>query len=40
MLQGEKLKMVLSEVLYDLRQREMCYIKYEKKQGCFHLTVR
>jgi hypothetical protein len=36
----EKLKMVLSEVLYDLRQREMCYIKYEKKQGCFHLTVR
>ena len=36
----EKLKMVLSEVLYDLRQREMCYVKYEKKQGCFHLTVR
>ena len=36
----EKLKMVLSEVLFDLRQREMCYIKYEKKQGCFHLTVR
>ena len=36
----EKMKMVLAEVLYDLRQRDMCYIKYEKKQGCFHLTVR
>ena len=36
----EKMKMVLAEVLYDLRNRGMCYIKYEKKQGCFHLTVR
>ena len=36
----EKLKMVLAEVLYDMRDRGLCYIKYEKKQGCFHLTVR
>ena len=30
----------LSEVLRDLRQAEKCYIKYELKQGCFHITAR
>ncbi|MCM1312009.1 MAG: DUF5715 family protein [Bacteroides sp.] len=35
-----EMKLVLSEVLNDLRKRELCYVKYEKKQGCFHLTVR
>lgn len=34
------LKWVLSEVLRDMREQERCYIKYEVKQGCFHLTVR
>ncbi|MCE9461422.1 DUF5715 family protein [Bacteroides caccae] len=34
------LKLVLSEVLRDLRQAEKCYIKYELKQGCFHITAR
>ncbi len=33
-----KLKMVLAEVLRDLRKKEWCYIKYEVKQGCFHIT--
>ena len=33
-------KLVLSEVLRDLRQAEKCYIKYELKQGCFHITAR
>ena len=34
------LKRVLSEVLNDMREQERCYIKYEVKQQCFHLTVR
>ena len=36
----DKLKYVLSEVLRDLRQQGRCYIKYEKRQPCFHITVR
>lgn len=36
----EKLKLVLAEVLRDLRQKDWCYIKYELKQGCFHITTR
>ena len=36
----EKLKMVLAEVLRDLRKKEWCYVKYELKQGCFHITTR
>lgn len=35
-----KLKMVLAEVLRDLRKKEWCYVKYEVKQGCFHVTTR
>ena len=37
---SDKLKWVLSEVLRDLRQQERCYIKYEVRQPCFHITVR
>lgn len=37
---SDTLKLVLSEVLRDLRQTEKCYIKYELKQGCFHITAR
>jgi len=33
-------ELVLSEVLRDLRKAEKCYIKYELKQGCFHITTR
>ena len=39
-VRNDTLKFVLSEVLRDMRQRERCYIKYEVKQGCFHMTVR
>ena len=39
-VQSDTLKWVLSEVLRDMRQQERCYIKYEVKQGCFHMTVR
>ena len=36
----EKLKLVLSEVLRDLKKAGLCYIKYELRQGCFHITAR
>lgn len=36
----DTLKLVLSEVLRDLRKADKCYIKYELKQGCFHITTR
>jgi uncharacterized protein YcbK (DUF882 family) len=36
----DTLKLVLSEVLRDLRQADRCYVKYELKQGCFHITAR
>lgn len=37
---ADTLKLVLSEVLRDMRKSERCYVKYELKQGCFHITVR
>ncbi len=37
---SDTLKLVLSEVLRDLRKSEACYVKYELKQGCFHITAR
>lgn len=37
---NEPMKQVLSEVLNDLRRQKKCYVKYERKQGCFHLTCR
>ena len=37
---NEPMKRVLSEVLNDLRMEGQCYVKYERKQGCFHLTCR
>lgn len=35
-----KLKNVLCEVLRDLQKSDRCYVKYEKKQACFHITTR
>lgn len=37
---ADTLKLVLSEVLRDLKKADKCYIKYELKQGCFHITAR
>jgi hypothetical protein len=37
---NDTLKWILCEVLRDMRQQGRCYVKYEKKQGCFHLTTR
>jgi hypothetical protein len=39
-VRNDTLKWVLSEVLRDMREQKRCYIKYEVKQGCFHMTVR
>ena len=35
-----RLKEILAEVLYDLRAADRCYVKYEVRQGCFHITAR
>lgn len=34
------LKAILTEVLRDLRNAGRCYVKYEVKQACFHITAR
>lgn len=39
-VRNDSLKWVLSEVLSDLRKNDRCHIKYEVKQGCFHITVK
>lgn len=39
-VRADTLKLVLAEVLRDLRKADKCYVKYELKQGCFHITAR
>lgn len=39
-IDNDRLKMVLAMVLRDLRRENRCYVKHERKQGCFHITVR
>ena len=34
-----ELKKALGEVLRDLRKNGLCYVRYEIKPGCFHITV-
>ena len=36
----DRLKMVLAMVLRDLKKADRCYVKHERKQGCFHITAR
>lgn len=36
----EDLKNLLAEVLSDMRGAGRCYVKYERRQGCFHITTR
>ena len=36
----EDLKNVLAEIVYAKRQQGRCYAIFEKRQGCFHITVR
>ena len=39
-VRDDTLKYILSEVLRDTREAGRCHVKYEKKQKCFHITVR
>ena len=39
-VEKETLKKVLGEVLRDLRKQNKCYVKYEVRQRCFHITTR
>jgi len=36
----EDLKNLLGEILHGLRADGRCYVKYEYRQSCFHITVR
>lgn len=36
----EDLKNLLAEVLRDMRDSGRCYVKYEYRQSCFHITTR
>lgn len=36
----EDMKNLLAEVIEAQRQKGRCYIKYERKQSCFHITAR
>ncbi len=36
----EDLKNLLAEVLYDLKINNRLYVKFERKQSCFHITAR
>ena len=36
----DKMRQVLMQVVYDLRNEGRCYVKYEKQQTCLHITVR
>lgn len=36
----EDLKNLLGEVLKDMRDRGRCYVKFEFRQSCFHITTR
>ena len=35
-----ELRLAIAEVLYDLRKEGRCYVKIERKQYCYHITVR
>lgn len=36
----EDLKNLLGEILYELRDEGKCYVVFERKQSCFHITAR
>lgn len=36
----EDLKNLLGEVVFAMRESGRCYVKYERKQACFHITAR
>ena len=36
----DKMRQILYQVAYDMKRQNRCYVKYEKKQTCLHITVR
>jgi uncharacterized protein YdiU (UPF0061 family) len=36
----EDMKNLLGEVVEQMRQQERCFVKFERKQACYHITVR
>ena len=36
----EDMKNLLAEVIWAMREQGRCYVKYEYKQACFHITAR
>lgn len=36
----DRLKLVLAQVIFDLKNEGRCYVKHERQQACFHITVR
>lgn len=36
----EDLRLLLSEILINMRDKNRCYVKHERKQACFHITTR
>lgn len=36
----EDMKNLLAEVVFAMREQGRCYVKYEHKQACFHITAR
>ena len=36
----EYLRAVLGQALRDIHNQGLCYVKYERKQNCFHITVK
>ncbi len=39
-VEEEALKHILAEVLRDYHTKQLCYVKYEYRQACFHITCR
>lgn len=35
-----KLLQLLMQTVYDMQKAERCYVKYERKQSCLHMTIR
>lgn len=36
----DQIKLDLARALYDMQSMGYCYVKYERRQPCFHVTVR
>lgn len=39
-ISDRQLRLLLSEILRNLKKQGACYVKYEMKQGCYHITVK